>query len=178
MFWIGRTRSVNRLFHPAEGLRMAIVRRLTLALIVGVLWTLPLDAQAPSGVVSGRVVDSATRLPIADVTVMIEGTRLGTSTRADGTFLIGGVPVGTHVVRARRIGYGSPQQSVTVVPNGTATVEFALDRRVAILEEVVTTGFGTQRRLAITGSIATIDPDAANVGVAPNVNSLIQGRAA
>jgi iron complex outermembrane receptor protein len=109
---------------------------------------------------------------------MIEGTRLGTSTRADGTFTIGGVPVGTHIVRARRIGYGSPQQSVAVVANGTATVEFALDRRVAILEEVVTTGYGTQRRVAITGSISTIDPDAANVGVSPNVNSLIQGRAA
>jgi iron complex outermembrane receptor protein len=157
---------------------MAIVRRLTLALIVGVLWTLPLGAQAPSGVVTGRVVDSASRQPIADVTVMIEGTRLGTSTRADGTFTIGGVPVGTHIVRARRIGYGSPQRSVAVVPNGTATVEFVLERRVAILEEVVTTGYGTQRRVAITGSISTIDPDAANVGVSPNVNSLIQGRAA
>jgi TonB-dependent starch-binding outer membrane protein SusC len=157
---------------------MAIVRRLTLALIVGVLWTLPLRAQAPSGAISGRVVDSATRLPIADVTVMVEGTRLGTVTRADGTFLIGGVPVGVQTVRARRIGYGSPQQSVTIIPNGTATVEFALDRRVAILEEVVTTGYGTQRRVAITGSISTIDPAAANVGVSPNVNSLIQGRAA
>lgn len=157
---------------------MAIVRRLTLALIVGVLWTLPLSAQAPSGVVTGRVVDSATRQPISDVNVVIEGTRLGAVTRADGTFIIGGVPVGTHTVRTRRIGYSSPQQSVTIVPNGTATIEFALDRRVAILEEVVTTGYGTQRRLAITGSISTIDPDAANVGVSPNVNSLIQGRAA
>jgi TonB-linked SusC/RagA family outer membrane protein len=157
---------------------MAIVRRLTLALVVGVLWTLPLRAQAPSGTVSGRVVDSATRLPLADVSVVIEGTRLGTVTREDGTFLIGGVPVGVHTVRARRIGYGSPQLSVAIVSNGRATADFELGRRVAILEEVVTTGYGTQRRLAITGSIATIDADAANVGAIANVDQMIQGRAA
>ncbi len=158
---------------------MVVVRHFFL-LLAGALCAAatPLAAQAPSGTVAGRIVDSATRQPLADVSVVIEGTRLGTVTREDGTFLIGGVPVGVQTVRARRIGYGSPQQSVAVVPNGRATADFALERRVAILEEVVTTGYGTQRRLAITGSIATIDADAANVGAIANVDQMIQGRAA
>jgi iron complex outermembrane receptor protein len=158
---------------------MMVVRRLFLLLAGALFWgSTPLAAQAPSGSISGRVVDSVTQQPLADVSVVIDGTRLGTVTQADGTYLIGGVPVGSRIVRARRIGYGSPTVTVSIAPNGTATANFSMDRRAAILEEVVTTGYGTQRRMAITGSISTIDADQANVGVTPNVNSLIQGRAA
>lgn len=158
---------------------MIVVRRLLLLLAGALFWvSTPLAAQSPSGSISGRVVDSVTRQPIADVSVVVEGTRLGAVTREDGTYLIGGVPVGGHTVRARRIGYASPSVSVAIVPDGRATADFALDRRAAILEEVVTVGYGTQRRVALTGSVSTIDAEQANVGVAPNVNSLIQGRAA
>src|SRR5439155_17634189 len=48
----------------------------------------------------------------------------------------------------------------------------------AILEAVVVTGYGTQRREAITGSVSTIDATAANRGVVTNVDQMIQGRAA
>nr|MBA3558200.1 SusC/RagA family TonB-linked outer membrane protein [Gemmatimonadaceae bacterium] len=85
---------------------------------------------------------------------------------------------GLHRVRATRIGYGAKVQEVTVTAGGTATVQFSLGALAANLGEIVVTGYGTQRRLAITGSVATIDPEAANVGVTPNVNSMIQGRAA
>src|SRR5207245_1452850 len=43
---------------------------------------------------------------------------------------------------------------------------------------VVVTGYGTQRREAITGSVASVDASAANVGVKTNVSQMIQGRAA
>jgi iron complex outermembrane receptor protein len=67
---------------------------------------------------------------------------------------------------------------VVVVPNGgSVAVIFALDRKAAVLEEVVTTGYGAQRRLAITGSIATIDADQAKVAVPTNVTNMIEGRA-
>ena len=49
---------------------------------------------------------------------------------------------------------------------------------VALLEGVVVTGYGTQSREVITGSIATIDVEEAEVGVLTNVNEMIQGRAA
>ncbi|MFL5489483.1 MAG: SusC/RagA family TonB-linked outer membrane protein, partial [Gemmatimonadaceae bacterium] len=96
----------------------------------------------------------------------------------DGTFTIGGVPSGSQTVRARHIGFGAPVQVVAVPNAGSVAVVFALSRQAAVLEEVVTTGYGTQRRVAITGSVATVDADAANVGVTSNVNQMIQGRAA
>ncbi len=160
---------------------MVVVRRSFLVLAAALMCTpalTPLGAQDLTGTIRGAVTDSSTNLPLADVTVVVEGTRRGAVTNNDGSYVIGGVPAGTYSVRARRIGFGAPAQSVTVSPGATATANFGLDRRVAVLEEVVTTGYGAQRRLAITGSVSTIDADAANVGVPTNVTNLIQGRAA
>ncbi len=159
---------------------MAAVRRLTLALVVGLLVSTRLGAQTPvppTGTVTGRVLDAGTQQPVADVSVFVEGTRRGAVTAADGSFTIGGVPSGSQTVRARRIGFGAPVQVVVVPNGGSVSVLFALDRRAAVLEEVVTTGYGTQRRLAITGSVATIDADQAKVAVPTNVTNLIEGRA-
>ncbi len=159
---------------------MAAVRRLTIALVIGLLWSARLSAQTPvppTGTITGRVVDAGTQQAVADVSVFVEGTRRGAVSGADGTFTIGGVPSGSQTVRARRIGFGAPVQ-IVVVPNGGAvSVIFSLDRKAAVLEEVVTTGYGAQRRLAITGSVASIDADQAKVAVPTNVTNLIEGRA-
>ena len=121
---------------------MIVVRRLLLllagALLCAAASLTPLSAQQPTGTITGQVVDSATRQPLADVSVVVEGTRRGAVTRADGTFTIAGVPAGTHTVRARRIGYGSLLVTVNVLSGSTVSVAFALDRRAALLEEVVT----------------------------------------
>jgi iron complex outermembrane receptor protein len=159
---------------------MAVVRRLFIALVVGVFVSTHLGAQTPvppTGTITGRVLDAETQQPVADVSVFVEGTRRGAVSGPDGSFTIGGVPSGSQTVRARRIGFGAPIQ-VVVVPNGGAvSVIFSMDRKAAVLEEVVTTGYGTQRRLAITGSVSTIDGDAAKTAVPTNVTNLIEGRA-
>jgi len=159
---------------------MAAVRRLTLALVVGLLWSIPISAQnpvPPTGTITGRVLDAETQAPVPDVSVFVEGTRRGAVTAADGSFTIGGVPSGSQTVRARHIGFGAPVQVVTVPNGGSVSVIFSMSRQAAVLEEVVTTGYGTQRRLAITGSVATIDADQAKVAVPTNVTNLIEGRA-
>ncbi|HKS37307.1 MAG TPA: SusC/RagA family TonB-linked outer membrane protein, partial [Verrucomicrobiae bacterium] len=159
---------------------MAVVRRFSLALLVGLLWSMRLGAQnpvPPSGTITGRVVDAESQQPVSDVTVFVEGTRRGAVTGADGTFTIGGVPAGAQTVRARHIGFGAPIQTVNVPNGGSVTVLFAMSRQAAVLEEVVTTGYGTQRRLAITGSVSTVDADQAKVAVPTNVTNLIEGRA-
>jgi TonB-linked SusC/RagA family outer membrane protein len=160
---------------------MAVVRRLTLALVVGLLWSTVLGAQTPvppSGTITGRIIEAGTQQPVADVSVFVEGTRRGAVSGPDGSFTIGGVPAGSQTVRARRIGFTAPVQIVVVPTGGSVSVVFSVDRQAAILQEVVTTGYGTQRRVAITGSISTVDASAANVGVTANVNQMIEGRAA
>jgi TonB-dependent starch-binding outer membrane protein SusC len=160
---------------------MALVRRLLLALVVGMLWAVRSSAQnpvPPTGTITGRIVDATTQEPVSDVSVVVEGTRRGAVSGADGTFTIVGVPAGSQTVRARRIGFSAPLQIVVVPTSGSVSVVFPLQRQAVSLEDVVTTGYGTQRRVAITGSIATVDANQANVGATVNVNQMIEGRAA
>ena len=156
---------------------MAVVRRFLLALVVGLVCSVRLGAQAPTGIISGRVIDAQSQQPIPDVAVVVEGTRRGAVTGADGAFTIVGVPAGAQTVRVRRIGYAAPVQVVNVVAGSTAAVVFGVSRQAAVLEQVVTTGYGTQRRLAITGSVSTIDADQARTATQTNVTNMIEGRA-
>jgi len=158
---------------------MPLVRHVVAALVAGsLLWSVPLGAQDSTGAVTGQVVDGTTQQPLANVEVAIAGTPHRMLSRNDGSFLISGLAPGIYRVRATRIGYGSQVQGVTVTAGGTVTVHLSLVPAAAILEPVVVTGYGTQRREAITGSVSTVSGSAANVGVVANVDQMIQGRAA
>ncbi len=134
-------------------------------------------AQGAVGVISGRVVDSTSQAPIASAAVTIVGTTRGTLTRPDGSYTLPGVPIGSATVRVSRIGYSAVNQTANVTAGGTATVNYQLKPIAAFLSEIVTTGYGSQRREQITGSVATVKGSEANVGVMPNVNGMLAGRA-
>jgi TonB-linked SusC/RagA family outer membrane protein len=157
---------------------MSFVRRLSVALVFLVLVAVPAAAQVPTGAVTGRVVDSATQQPLVAVAIRVVGTTRGTASRPDGGFTLAGLPVGTARLRASRVGFAPSEQTVTVTAGGTASVSFSLQAQAAVLNEMVVTGYGSQRREAITGSVATVDADQANVGVIANANQLLQGRVA
>jgi iron complex outermembrane receptor protein len=155
---------------------MSMTRKAISVLIVCLAWAGSLAAQDQVGSITGRVVDAQTQQPIGNANVVIEGTLLGSVTTPSGTFVISQVPVGTYQVTANLIGYGPVTQEVTVTAGEAVSVNFSLPIQAVVMEELVTTGYGTQRRLAITGSVATVDAAEANVGVQSNVNDLLQGR--
>ena len=158
---------------------MAVGRTISIAAVALVFTSLPqLAAQQPTGTISGRVVDSASTQPLGNVTIAVGGTSRGAITTTDGAFTITAVPAGTHEVRARRIGYATRVSTVTVTAGSTSTANFMLPAQAAALSEIVVTGYGTQRREAISGSVATIDAEAANVGVIANATQMLQGRVA
>src|SRR6058998_1738520 len=159
---------------------MAPHRCLLPALLGGLLLAAPspVRAQEASGTITGKVIDASSRQPLVGVEIGVAGTPLRAVTRTDGTYQLKGVAAGPHRVRTARIGFGPQSQEVTVAAGGSAAVDFTLVPAAAILGEVVVTGYVAQRREAITGSVSTIEADAANVGVVANVNQMIQGRAA
>ena len=161
---------------------LMIVARRLLLLAGALLWAAasltPLGAQQPTGTITGQVIDSATRQPLAGVNVVVEGTRLGAVTRDDGTFTIVGVPAGTHTVRARRIGYGSVPIIVNVSDGSTVSVAFALEKRAAILDQVVVVGYTTQKKSSITGAVSTVDAADLETRRVPDVAQALQGQVA
>src|SRR5258706_10746122 len=154
---------------------MSVVRRIVPAVVLALMCAAPVHAQE-AGRIHGTVVDSATRQPLPNVNVGVEGTTRGAISRVDGTFDVAGVPAGSFRLRARRIGYHTLIQPVTVTSGSTTTVTLGLGPQPTVLTEIVSTGYGTQRREAITGSVATVKADAANVGVVTNAEEMLQGR--
>ena len=157
---------------------MKLIRGLMAAVVGGLLLANPLQAQGARGAISGRVVDSTSQLPMQSVTVTIEGTQRGSITRVDGGFLLSDLPAGTARLRVTRIGYTPQVKDVAVVPGQTVNVRFVMQSVAANLGAVVVTGYGSQRREAVTGAVATINAEEANVGVIANPTQLLAGRAA
>ncbi len=133
-------------------------------------------AQGAVGTINGRVVDSTSQAPIASASVTIVGTTRGTLTRPDGSFALSNVPAGSATVRVSRIGYAAVNKTTIVIAGGAITLNYQLKPIAAFLSEIVTTGYGSQRREQITGSVATVKGDDADVGVMPNVNGMLAGR--
>jgi TonB-linked SusC/RagA family outer membrane protein len=115
---------------------------LLLALLAMIPFAATARAQEPAtGQITGVVSDSTTGQPLGSVSVSVAGTRLGDLTDAQGRYTIDRVPVGTHSLETRRIGY-SPRNipGVSVTAGSAVTVNIALMASALTLEAVVTTG--------------------------------------
>ncbi len=157
---------------------MRLTRYAVPALVGGLLWAVPLSGQGSTGSITGQVTDAGTQQGLSGVSIRVLGTQLGTQSRTDGGYTLTDIPAGSHRVRVTRIGYAPLEQEVNVAADAATPVNVALQPQAAILSPVVVTGYGSQRREAVTGSVATIDPSTANVGVTTNVNQMLQGRVA
>jgi iron complex outermembrane receptor protein len=157
---------------------MAVTRCALTALLGSVLLAVPLSAQSGTGIIQGRVIDSASQQPLLSATIRVVGTTSGALTRNDGAYSIAGITPGPHTIRVTRIGFAAQTRAVTVVAGGSVTADFSLAAQATVLSDLVVTGYGAQRREAITGSVSTVNADQANVGVVTNPNQLLQGRVA
>ena len=156
---------------------MVLPRCLLPVLAGGLLWAAQLGAQESTGVIAGRVLDSASQAGLPGMRVNVVGTDLNALTRDDGRYTLLGVPAGAQTVRVSRIGYVAQSKPVTVAAGQPVELDFVMAPSAVTLSEMVIVGYGTQRRAAVTGSVAQVDATQANVGVQTNVNNLIQGRA-
>ena len=133
------------------------------------MMSLPFDAGAQNISVSGRVLsDSGTAIPGASITVA--GKNTGTSTNDDGAFTIS-VPTNSSIT-VSAVGYET--KVVRVTSGGPLAVILTSSSRQ--LDQVVVIGYGTQRREAVTGSVASISGTSMRDVPAPNIAQALQGR--
>ena len=135
-------------------------------------------AQTGTGTVSGRVADSKNE-GLPGVTVLIEGTTLGSSTNVDGSYSIAGVPAGPHTLVISFVGYNTKRQPITVAAGQTTSVPTqGLSENATALGEAVVIGYGTQRRQDLTGAVEQISEKQFVKGQVTNPEQLIQGKVA
>lgn len=100
--------------------------------------------------VNGVVTSGDDNSPIPGVTVSVSGTTNGTVTDLDGTYSLS-VPEGSTLVFSF-IGY-IPQE---IPVNGRSVIDVVLAEDVKTLEEVVVVGYGTQKKVNLTGSVVSV----------------------
>ena len=99
----------------------------------------PGAAAQSRGKIAGTVTDAATGESLPGVNVVVVGTQLGTATDLDGDYFIANLQVGTYDVRATYIGYDTlTVAGVTVGPDATAAVDFAMQEATLNLEGEIT----------------------------------------
>jgi TonB-linked SusC/RagA family outer membrane protein len=152
--------------------------RFLLFVLLGLTASLGAWAQAGTGTVNGRVTDAKNE-GIPGVTVLVDGTSVGGSTNADGTYTISGVPAGARTLVISFVGYSTVRQPVTVVAGQTATVPAQrMSENATALGEAVVVGYGTQRRQDLTGAVDQVDSKRFVQGQVTNPEQLIQGKVA
>jgi len=112
------------------------------------------SAIAQTESVEGTVTDATTGEPLPGVNIVIEGTTTGTTTAGDGSYSISVDSPGTVLVFTF-IGYMTQSIAITMdhINDG---LDIVLDDDVALLDEMIVVGFGTQRRADVTGAVSTI----------------------
>ena len=137
------------------------------------------SAQAQTGVIQGQVLDGASRRPLANAQVLVEGTGNGQLTNSSGRFVLLNVPSGDHVVRVTLIGYEGTGQTVTVTAGRTVTADIELSSTAIALNEIVVTGVGTETtRRALGTSVEVLSAEDFELAPVQSIDQVLQGRVA
>ncbi|MEO7239590.1 MAG: SusC/RagA family TonB-linked outer membrane protein [Gemmatimonadales bacterium] len=150
--------------------------RYSIGLLLAAVWITPLLAQQPGGSIRGHVTDAASNQPLQGAVVRVGGR--GTQTRADGGYLLAGVPAGTDSLRVTMIGYAPDTRSVTVAEGEILDVDVALTAQAAQLAELVVIGYGEQRAGNVTGAVTNVTSQEFNKGRVITPTELIQNKVA
>lgn len=119
-------------------------------------------------VVNGRVRDSNGE-PIIGATIKVEGTAIATITDLNGNFTLKDVPKGNLIISY----IGCKPQTVSI--NGKSSVDIILKEDDKTLNEVVVVGFGTQKKVDLTGAVSVVKGDELASRPVANATQALQG---
>lgn len=131
------------------------------------------SAMAQQEKITGKVMDVQGN-PLPGVSVIEKNAPgNGTQTNAEGAFTLT-LSGSNKALIVTYIGFIKQE----VVVTGQTQVDITLKEDVSALEEVVVTGYGTQKRQNLTGSIATVSSEKLQDITSPNVSNMMQGKVA
>lgn len=123
--------------------------------------------------ITGKVTSGADKQPIFGATVSVKGSTVATQTNKDGVYTISVPADGTTLVISF-IGYDSKEIDIA----GKTTIDVEMSEKTSTLTDVVVTGYTSQARKDITGSVSVVK--VSDLLSTPNsdASSMLQGRAA
>ncbi len=143
------------------------------AVLLLLLFSMHLQAQRGQPFnLSGTIVSGADNKPLAGVSITEKGTGNGTTSDAQGRYLLQ-VSANATVV-FNHIGFNATEMTVGTNP----IMNVSLDLSQQQLQDVVVVGYGNQRRRNVTGAIANIAAKDLIPGPASSFDQMLQGKVA
>lgn len=121
--------------------------------------------------ITGTVVDEI-KEPVLGANVTVKGTTNGNITDMDGNFILNNVAEGATLV----ISYVGYIKKEIAIISGSLNYLIQLEEDTQMLEEVVVVGYGQQKRVSVTGSIATVSPRELRKTSATRLDNALAGR--
>src|ERR1035437_1120680 len=120
--------------------------------------------------ITGTVTDEIGK-PLPGVTILIKGTTLGALTDAYGKYVLDNPPKNPTLI------FSFVGMTTQEIPsNGQKLIDVVLKESEIGLNEVVVIGYGTQKKVNLTGAITTINTKQLSGQVATSATSLLEGR--
>lgn len=153
-------------------MKLLFTKRITsFLLLLYLLQGIPVHAQNMLRV-EGTVTDARTGETLIGVSVVRKGTNTGTSTDANGHYIIQNVPAGSSLIFSY-IGYDRIE-----VPVNSGRLDVKLKQAENVLEDIVVIGYGSVKRKDVTTAISTVSTEDLDQRPIVSAAQAIQGRAA
>ncbi|WP_460639794.1 TonB-dependent receptor [Larkinella harenae] len=133
----------------------------------------PVEILAPKETnreITGKVLDE-TGQPIPGASVIVKGTTLGTSTNAEGEYILS-LPDDKNAIIFSFVGYVPQEVLVGTMTNLVVTLK--VDEKA--LEEVVVVGFGEQKKVSVTGAVASVTSEVLQQSSSASLANSLSGR--
>ena len=128
------------------------------------------SAFAQTRELSGVVLD-ATDFPLIGVAVIVDGTTNGVMTAEDGTFALR-VPAAEVVLNVSSLGF---ETKLVTVPATQDKITIYLAEDNMMIDETVVVGYGTQKKVNLTGAVGVIDSKQIEDRTSHNLSAMLQG---
>ena len=134
------------------------MRRLIVYLCLGLVNVSVIFAQT-TGKIAGTVSSAVTGEKLVGVTVMVQGTNLGSSTDLNGYYVILNLTPGTYVLKASMVGYApTTVENVRVAIDQTTTIDLKLSEAAVATHEVTIVAQRPVIQKDVSASTVNISP--------------------
>jgi TonB-linked SusC/RagA family outer membrane protein len=127
-------------------------------------------AQQQGKTITGTVTDNNGE-PVIGANVAIKGRAIGTVTDYDGKYTLPNIPVDA-VLQVSYIGYLTKEVAV----NNQLVIHVILTEDTKVIDEIVVVGYGTQKKVNLTGAVASINAQELQEIPASNLSNALSGR--
>ncbi len=112
--------------------------------------------------------------PLIGAAVLLSGTTSGDVTDINGAFSLK-VPAGPVTLEISCLGYNG---ATVTVPAAQSQISVVLEEDKMVLDETVVIGYGTQKKVNLTGAVAVVESKELEDRTAHNLNNMLQGAVA